>query len=202
VATAVFFASRTLRPKPWHFGLRRARFWPAFGWAALAMATFYVIALSYVALFNPEGEQTVAEDLGADKSTFALVVAGFVVVVLAPIAEEFFFRGFFYRALRTRMSVWAAALIDGAVFGSIHYAGSDTLSLLPVLAVLGVIFCLLYERTGSLYTVIALHSLNNAIAYSQATDGSAALSAALGVSMVAACVLVPRLAWRRAPAVP
>jgi uncharacterized protein len=200
VGTAVFFASRTLPPKPWHFGLRRTRFWPTVGWAALAMGAFYAFAASYVALFDPSGEQTVAEDLGADQSTLALVVGGIVVIVVAPIAEEFFFRGFFYRALRTRMGIAPAALLDGAVFGVIHYTGSGTLALLPVLAVLGVVFCLLYERTGSLYPVIALHALNNSIAYSQAADGSEAVSAVLGVGMIAACTLAPRFAWRRAPA--
>jgi membrane protease YdiL (CAAX protease family) len=30
------------------------------------------------------------------------------------VAEEIFFRAFFYRALRTRLSVWSAALIDGS----------------------------------------------------------------------------------------
>ena len=45
------------------------------------------------------------EDLGADESTLALVAAGIVVIVVAPIAEEFFFRGFFYRALRSRMGI-------------------------------------------------------------------------------------------------
>ena len=45
------------------------------------------------------------------------LVAGFAValavIVVAPVAEEIFFRAFFYRALRTRLPVWSAALIDG-----------------------------------------------------------------------------------------
>ena len=43
------------------------------------------------------------------------------VIVVAPVTEEFFFRGFFYRALRNRLRVWSAALIDGLVFGSLHF---------------------------------------------------------------------------------
>ena len=35
-----------------------------------------------------------------------LIVSGFVVVVLAPLAEETFFRGFLYKGLRRRLSVW------------------------------------------------------------------------------------------------
>ena len=85
----------------------------------------------YSALLTPEGDQTVTEDLGADESTLALVAAGFVVIVVAPVAEEFFFRGFFYRALRSRLGVLSAAAIDGLVFGLIHFTGTDTLELLP-----------------------------------------------------------------------
>jgi len=196
MGTAFVFAGFTLRPRLWHFGLRRTRFWPAIGWAVLATASFYLFAAVYGALVEPQGQQTVAEDLGATRGTAALIVGGFVVVVMAPVAEEFFFRGFFYGALRTRFGIPAAALIAGGVFGAIHFTGSSTLSLLPILGVLGVIFCLLYEKTGSLYPTIALHAFNNAIAFSVATekvDGHLAVSAVLGTAMVAACMFVPRL---------
>ena len=54
-----------------------------------------------------------AEDLGSDQGTFGLIAAGFMIVCVAPAAEEFFFRGFFYRALRSRFAVLGAAAIDG-----------------------------------------------------------------------------------------
>lgn len=203
IATAVFLASRITRPRLWHFGLRRTRFWPALGWAALTMFSYYVFAGVYSALVDADAEQTVSEDLGADEGTLALVIGAIVVVVLAPIAEEFFFRGFFYRALRNRLGIWAAALIDGAVFGTIHFTGGDTLPLLPVLGALGFAFCLLYERTRSLYPCIALHAFNNTIAYSVATseqDGYLA-TVPLGVAMIASTVLVPRFVGRAAPAI-
>ena len=191
-ATAIALAARTRRPKPWHFGLRRARFWPSLGWAAVGYVSFIVFVLTYSALLSPEGEQSVTEDLGADESTLALVAAGFVVIVVAPLAEEFFFRGFFYRALRSRLGVLAAALVDGLVFGLIHYSGSDTLELLPILGFLGFLFCLVYERTRTLYTVIGLHALNNSIAYGAATE-TATVSLVLGPLMLLACMFGPRL---------
>ena len=190
--TAIFFAGRTRRPRPWHFGLRRARFWPSVGWAALGLFSFLAFALVYSLLVTPEGEQSVTEDLGADESTLALVTAGIVVIVVAPVAEEFFFRGFFYRALRTRLGVLAAAAIDGLVFGLIHFTGADTLDVLPILAFLGFMFCLVYERTKTLYTVIGLHTLNNTVAYGAAADAWG-VSAVLGSVMLAGCMLGPRL---------
>ncbi|MGH2713582.1 MAG: lysostaphin resistance A-like protein [Thermoleophilaceae bacterium] len=199
VAVALLFASFVRRPRPWHFGLRRTPFWPAVGWAALGIFTFYVFAAVYSVAVQPDVEQTVAEDLGADESTFGLVAAGFMIICVAPFAEEFFFRGFFYGALRTRFSVAAAAIIDGAVFGLIHFeGGTEGLLIVPPLAILGVVFCLVYERTRSLYPVVALHSINNSIAYAAQADGGA-VSAVFGPLMLVACALVPRFT-RPAPA--
>ena len=57
---------------------------------------------------------------------------------------------------------------------------------------LGFIFCLVYERTGSIYPVIAMHSINNSIAYGAQAEGWE-VSAVLGPLMLLACVLVPRI---------
>ena len=72
------------------------------------------------------------------------------------------------------------------------------MSLLPLLAVLGVLFCLLYERTGSLYPGIALHAVNNSVAYAglaeaKGLEGGAAAAGGLGLAMLAASVAVPAL---------
>jgi CAAX protease family protein len=199
VGAALLFASFVRPPRGWHFGLRRTAFWPAVGWAALGLLSFYVFALVYSQLLHPDVQQDVAEELGADESTFGLIAAGFMIICVAPFCEEFFFRGFFYGALRTRFSVAVAALIDGLLFGAIHFeGGSDGLLIVPPLAFLGFTFCLVYERTRSLYTVIALHSINNSIAYAAQADGGA-VSAVLGPLVVLACALGPRL-QRPAPA--
>jgi len=199
VGAALLFASFVSPPRAWHFGLRSTRFWPAVGWAAVGMLSFYVFIAVYTALLNPHVEQSVAKDLGADQSTFGLIAAGVMIICVAPVCEEFFFRGFFYGALRTKFSVLSAAAIDGALFGLIHYeGGTDGLLIVPPLAFLGFVFCLVYERTRSLYTTIALHSINNAIAYAAQADGGA-VSAVLGPLVLAGCILAPRL-QRGAPA--
>jgi CAAX protease family protein len=194
VGAAVGFAAITARPRPWHFGLRPTRLWPAVGWAALGLLAFYVLAAVYSAALQPDVDQTVTDDLGADEGTLGLIVAGIMVILVAPAAEEFFFRGFFYRALRSRFSVFAAAAIDGLLFGVIHwdFSSAEGLLLIPPLGMLGFIFCLVYERTGSLYPVIALHAFNNSLAYG-AQEGAWEVSAVLGPVMLASCVLVPRL---------
>jgi membrane protease YdiL (CAAX protease family) len=193
IGTAVLFASFAGKPRPEDFGLRRTPFWPTVGWAALGLASFYALAALYTAIVQPDTEQTVAQDLGANQGTVGLIAAGFMVICVAPVAEEFFFRGFFYRALRSRYSVLGAALIDGLLFGAIHwdFSTTDGLLIIPPLAALGFMFCLVYERTGSLYPVIALHALNNAIAFAVTVE-EPGVSLVLGPLMLLACAVVPR----------
>ena len=60
------------------------------------------------------------EDELASSNIVGAIAVGLAVIVVAPVTEELFFRGFFYRALRTRMRVVWAVLIDSLVFASIH----------------------------------------------------------------------------------
>lgn len=193
IGTAVLFASFSGRPRPEQFGLRRTRFWPTVGWAAVGLVSFYIVVALYTAIVQPDAEQTVAQDLGADQGTLGMIAAGFMVICVAPVAEEFFFRGFFYRALRSRYSVLGAALIDGILFGFIHwdFSTADGLLIIPPLAALGIMFCLVYERTGSLYPVIALHAFNNAIAFAVTVE-EPGVSLVLGPLMLLACTVAPR----------
>lgn len=194
VATAVGFAWLTARPRAWHFGLKRTRFWPALGWAALGYVAYIAFVVVYGAIVGVPDEQTTPEDVGADEGTFGLINAGLLFVVIAPIGEEIFFRGFFYRALRGSLGVPAAALLGGGVFGVIHiFTGIEAV---PVLAALGIVLCLVYERTGSLYPCIALHVINNTLAYAVTTDASPGLAAAFAVPMLLGCVMAPRLQRR------
>ena len=198
-AVAIAFAARIAKPRGWHFGFRRERLGPTVGWTVLAFLAYWIFAAVYVGLVAPDEEQETLESLGTEDGTGWVIVAAFVVVVMAPIVEEFFFRGFFYRALRTRLNVALAALAVGLIFGAIH-ATSTPVELLVPLAVLGVLFCLVYEKTGTLFSVIALHAFNNSIAFGIQTEEWAVAGTA-GALVIAGCLLVPRLlAPRAAPA--
>lgn len=205
VGTALFFASRTLRPRAWHFGLAGAPFERALSWAGraiLAYVAFLVLARAYQAIFDPAGQQRIVEALGADRGLAWVVAGGILVVVLAPVAEELFFRGFFYGSLRGHLGAVGAAVASSAVFALVHFTSAQTLSLLPLLGVLGLLFCFLYERTGSLYPGIALHAINNAVAYAgvgytRGLDGGPAVGVAFGLLMIVAAVVAPALSRRR-----
>jgi membrane protease YdiL (CAAX protease family) len=151
------------RPTPWQFGLRRTRVWPAIGWALAVMAGFYVLSFVYSVAFDVDAQDDLPEELGADESTVALAAVAILVTILAPIAEEFFFRGFFFTALRRSISTVPAAVVTGLVFGAIHLGSTDAELIVP-LVFFGVGLCLLYHFTGSLLPCMVLHAVNNSVA--------------------------------------
>lgn len=83
-----------------------------------------------------------------------LVIAG---AIVAPIAEEFLFRGLFFQYLRSRRALWVAIVVSSLVFAVAHFVPI----LVPVLIVFGIAEALVMERYDSIYPAIALHALNN-----------------------------------------
>jgi CAAX protease family protein len=202
IAAALVFAGMAGRPLPAQFGLRPTPPWKALGWMVAVFLTFYVVTLVWVAIVggNPDDEK-LPDELGADQSTFALLAVAFLVSVVAPMAEEFFFRGFFYGALRNWRGVLPAAIVTGLVFGAIHVGSADWEFLLP-LGVFGFLLCMLRERTGSLYPCIALHCANNSLAFGVSQDWGWQIPVLLvaALSLIGLVALAVRSRWTPAPA--
>jgi membrane protease YdiL (CAAX protease family) len=183
VASALYFTV----PAGWMgtsaFGYRRIPLWAAPRWrtrawmrtgvwaVVLSAFAYYVLSFSYGALVNVHGTDRLPSDLGVKTSTAAAIGVGVFVCAVAPMAEEFFFRGFLFGVLR-RMRVvvggrelgpWLAAVIVGLLFGLAHYDSAQPQFLVP-LGFLGFVLCVLRWKTGSLYPCMALHSINNCIA--------------------------------------
>jgi membrane protease YdiL (CAAX protease family) len=196
VAGAIAIAGMTAAPRLWHFGLRQAPLGRAIGMALAGLGAFYAFSIVYGVIVRPDNPQTLVEDVGANESTALLVIGALMVIVVAPICEEVFFRGFLFRILRIRMSFWIAAALDGVIFGLVH----GSFVILPVLAVLGVALCWVYERTGSLVPAIAIHAFNNMIAYGATTDDGWAVAGAFGTAMLVACAAATALLTPREPA--
>jgi membrane protease YdiL (CAAX protease family) len=150
-------------PRPWQFGLRRVAVGLAVGWTLVAWVTFFLISALWAAALNIDENDDLPQQLGADESTLALIVVSVLVTIIAPIAEELFFRGFMFTALRRAWGLVPAVLATGIAFGAVHLGSSEIEFIVP-LAVFGAVLCLLYWRTGSLLPCIVLHALNNSLA--------------------------------------
>jgi membrane protease YdiL (CAAX protease family) len=147
----------------WQFGLRRVRLGPAVGWLVLVWVIFIALSAVYATLVNAPETSNQAEELGADNSTLNLIAVAILVTVIAPLAEEIFFRGFMFTALRRWIGWVGGGLATAAVFAVIHLGSVDAV-FLPPLLLLGFLLCVLYHRTGSLLPCLALHALNNGLA--------------------------------------
>jgi membrane protease YdiL (CAAX protease family) len=167
VVAAVYCASIGRRAvRSWQFGLRSpgAGWWSATRRIVLLLVAFVVLSVIWTELFNP-GEDKLLNTLGSNEGTALLLLSAALTCVMAPICEEFLFRGLMFTALRNWKGTLPAALITGLVFGGVHAGSAPALDLIP-LAALGFGLCLLYRYTGSLYPSIVAHSINNSIAFS------------------------------------
>jgi membrane protease YdiL (CAAX protease family) len=151
--------------RAWQFGLRPPRIgWRrAAGLIVLLLVLFLVLNVLWQALFNP-GKEKILQQLGSNENAALLLLSAALTCVVAPISEEFLFRGFIFTALRNWRGTFPAAVITGLLFGGVHVGSAPVLDLVP-LAALGFGLCLLYRRTGSLYPCVVAHSLNNSIAF-------------------------------------
>src|SRR5215208_1461256 len=198
IASALVLA-RLLDPPltPAKFGLRVPSLRAAVGWTLLAWFGFFAFSAVWAAALGITENDDLPEELGVDGSTAALVAVAVLVCVLAPIAEELFFRAFCFTALRRTLGMLPAAALTGIIFGAIHLGGTDIEFIVPLM-VFGLFLCLLYAWTGSLLPCIVLHALNNALALGVSEDWGA--STALAMAAAAAAVLVIVLPFaRRAP---
>jgi hypothetical protein len=151
--------------RSWQFGLRR----PGAGWRSasglilLLLIAFIVLSAIWSVAVHPK-EEKLLETLGSNEGTALLLLSAGLTCVVAPICEEFLFRGYIFTALRNWHGTLPAALITALLFGGVHYGSAPTLDLVP-LAGLGFGLCLLYRYSGSLYPCMIAHSLNNSIAF-------------------------------------
>ena len=159
----------------WQFGLRR------YGWslgdlglkatlnkgaplallvfmASLAFSAAYLIAVSLLGLegLTPPSLPDHLMDTYPQR-----LIGFFLLVVLAPIAEEVFFRGFLLPVFVDRWGVARGMAFVSLLFGISHvYPG-----VIVQAFVSGMLLAWLYRRTGSLWNCCLAHGAQNALAF-------------------------------------
>jgi membrane protease YdiL (CAAX protease family) len=151
---------------PTVFGLPRVGIGRVFGWALVLLLGAYPViavanALGLAFLGKDAAQQPLVElfrQVAQQRDYKAIAAVVFAGVVIAPVCEEFLFRGFFYPVGKRYVGVWVSALLGAGLFAAMH----GNLASLPGLFVLAGAFTLAYERTGSLLVPICMHALFNA----------------------------------------
>jgi len=135
------------------------------GWGLLGyFSSFFVVALTtwlvaQTSINQTEGGGTVDSvvglvDVGSPVDALCLLV---VTSVLAPLAEEYVFRGFLLASLTKWMPAPGAIVLSSAVFSLAHFAPRD----IPQLFALGLVLGSVYVRTKNLMSPILVHSFWN-----------------------------------------
>ena len=93
------------------------------------------------------------------------------IAILAPLGEEWLFRGLFFRSLRDGLARWmplrrssAIGIALSSLLFAIMHIGDGQITQWPALFVMGVLLALTYEWTGSLLAPMLVHTLNNSFA--------------------------------------
>jgi membrane protease YdiL (CAAX protease family) len=133
------------------------------GAAVFCVALPFVFASSYAAsetmkfLDLPVKLQDLAGLFHAGASPLLLLALTFISVVVAPLGEEVLFRAGIFRIARSFLPRWAAILLSALAFASLHMS---MVHFIP-LTVLGIVFALAYEKSGSLLVPVVAHGLFN-----------------------------------------
>ena len=166
----VSLAELALLVPVWWFALRKYRV----GWQALGLRGFQgamiglgcglmVLAFmfnfaysTFLALLNLRIQADLTPVFAELSSPWWLLAGG---VIVAPVVEEIFFRGFVFVGLCRRYEWQKAAVISAALFALIHL---QLTAVIPIF-ILGYIFAYLYYQSNSIWPAILMHVATNAL---------------------------------------
>ena len=113
------------------------------------------IGLAYVFPESAGNVETVFGDIMSGN-----VLAVLLVVAVAPaVCEEMLFRGVILHSLQARYRVPSAIAVTAILFGLYHMS---VIKFIPT-GLLGLLFCIVAWKTGSIYPAMLMHFINNAI---------------------------------------
>ena len=143
-------------------GLRRLDTYTLWKWAAAGFLASLAASVTFVTIAERVSSDLVPPPLPEELASGDLKLLTFLsIVLIAPMAEELFFRGFLFAGLLRRFGPWGAGAISAAAFATTHL----DVALLGPAFLGGSVFAWLYWRTGSLWPAILAHTSQNAIAF-------------------------------------
>ena len=158
----------------WRFSASKYRLgWRALGFRSfnvrrgLTLATIVVlggllIGILYDMLMTSLWEEpTSSVILEFTNSGLGLATIAVLAVVVAPVAEEVFFRGFLFSGIGKRYGFGWGAIVSALLFSLAHIMQPG--AFLPIF-LLGLLLAWLYMRTGSIWACIFTHFAYNSIA--------------------------------------
>jgi membrane protease YdiL (CAAX protease family) len=121
-------------------------------WIVATALDFVVESIWGVSPIHPYIQQL--EESNTLISYFVILIS---IILLAPISEEVYCRGFAYTIFKRRFGKIAGVILSSLLFAGLHF---NVLWFVQIF-IIGIGLALLFERTGSLVSVIIAHSISN-----------------------------------------
>lgn len=171
VLFTVWFVKVDIRAFIEGLGLNRWRLSGIWRPALMTLALYGIVA-AWAILLEALDIGWLEPDSGVDEQFVAspalVIVSFFLIVVGAPLSEEFVFRGGIFGGL-SRYGFWPAALVSGGLFGLVHLQ----IGMIPAFALVGIGLAYLYWSRGSLWDSIICHGMFNFTSYLLLVAGDA-----------------------------
>jgi len=130
--------------------------------AAAVVLAGLLIGFLYDLLMTSLGEEpTSSVILKFTNTGLGLATIAVLAVVLAPVAEEIFFRGFLFTGIGNRYGYGWGAVASALLFALAHFMQPG--AFLPIF-LLGLLLAWLYIRIGSIWACIFTHFAYNSLA--------------------------------------
>lgn len=159
----VYFIALRPRQLSWkEVGVRtfQKKDWKLIGLYTILLVIGSIILMLLTMLVGNQLENSKTDAMQENFSVISALIAFISAVVISPIYEEIFYRGFMYRFFRNRVGIPSAIVISSLIFTIAHI---PTYNAMPVNFLGGVIFALAYERTNSIWPPVLIHGLTNAV---------------------------------------
>lgn len=148
-------------------GFVAPRSWrPAFlAWfGTYAILTLYQVALRALEAIGVDSsafEATNSLPVNARQSVLVFLLFAAGIVIVAPLAEELFFRALLFRGMRGYWRLGTAIFVSGLAFGLFHV----NLGIVIPFTAIGALFAWANYRTGSIWTSISAHAGINTVSF-------------------------------------
>jgi membrane protease YdiL (CAAX protease family) len=144
--------------------MRRHGLIAAFAGLMLVWVAVYVAIIVHVPAVSAYLAPRLPSVLALQMSASPIVLATHVLllVIVAPVAEELFFRGWLWTALRRTWGVWPTAVCTAAVWLAVHTLDGPIRAV--ILVPTAVLLCLARHYGGSVRASLLVHLVNNGAA--------------------------------------
>jgi membrane protease YdiL (CAAX protease family) len=162
-----FLAVRKRDVKLYNFGFRWIGTGKTILWVICAYVFYLGLGTLFIILFYNFGLGSLGFEPQSNifdlfgREPLGVIIAFVIALIIAPLTEELFFRGFMLQTISKIISPIWGIILTALIFAAVHF---EFQSIAPLI-ILSLVLNILYVKTRSIWPGIVFHILNNTIAF-------------------------------------